>query len=438
MTATFDFDRLLESVLRAGGPQSVPSSLVEAALTEARALPQRRPLVPALDRRVWPARRLLPPHQATARLAVVGLVILLTLALIAAAIGIGSRLLRAEVPESPVPTQQAEAVAAGVWTATRSMAEAREGHTATLLPDGRVLVAGGGIINAASSELYDPDTGSWSATGDMTVARGGHTATLLPDGKVLVVGGNDGNNAIASAELYDPGTGTWTTTPAMIEGHGSGHTATLLPDGRVLVAGGDQGGEMPAAAELYDPASGTWTATGSMMRGRMYHAATLIPDGTVLVAGSLHSVSSAELYHPVTGTWTATGSMAIGRHDFTATLLMDGTVLVTAYEGSKSAELYDPSTGTWSATGSMIDVHLGSHTATLLPDGTVLVAGGAPNRPLRAERYDPRTRAWAAAPDTGAARQYGTATLLPNGTVLVAGGRVGSASVELYDPSVEP
>jgi hypothetical protein len=130
--------------------------------------------------------------------------------------------------------------------------------------------------------------------------------------------------------------------------------------------------------------------------------------------------------------------MAIGRHDFTATLLMDGTVLVTAYEGSKSAELYDPSTGTWSATGSMIDVHLGSHTATLLPDGTVLVAGGAPNRPLRAERYDPRTRAWAAAPDTGAARQYGTATLLPNGTVLVAGGRVGSASVELYDPSVEP
>jgi hypothetical protein len=86
----------------------------------------------------------------------------------------------------------------------------------------------------------------------------------------------------------------------------------------------------------------------------------------------------------------------------------------------------------------MIDLRLGAYTATLLPDGTVLVVGGVPNDPLRAELYDPRTRTWAAAPDTGVGRQYGTATLLSNGRVLVAGGRGGTASAELYDPGVKP
>jgi hypothetical protein len=163
------------------------------------------------------------------------------------------------------------------WTVTGSMTEARDIASATLLPDGTVLVAGGysssrplGLGMLASAELFDPGSGTWTATGSMITARSEYTATLLPDGKVLVAGGNSGSSVIgmlASAELFDPGSGTWTATGSMIEAR-DGHTATLLPDGRVLVAlGVHQTGCTPgtpcsgtidplASAELYDPRSG--------------------------------------------------------------------------------------------------------------------------------------------------------------------------------------
>ena len=111
-------------------------------------------------------------------------------------------------------------------------------HTATLLPNGQVLVAGGfnddGVL--ASAELYDPATGLWTATGSMATPRVDHTATLLPNGKVLVAGG-EGRRPFASAELYDPATGLWTATGSMAPS-ATDHTATLLPNGQVLVAGG--------------------------------------------------------------------------------------------------------------------------------------------------------------------------------------------------------
>jgi hypothetical protein len=168
-------------------------------------------------------------------------------------------------------------------------------HAATLLADGRVLIAGGLVAAAQTAELYDPATGIWTRTGDLTTPRVELTLTLLPNGKVLAAGGYFGVTGLASAELYDPATGTWTTTGSMAIAH-SAHTATLLPDGRVLVASGAYSD--PASAEFYDPASGTWTRIGDPAPSRYKSTATLLLDGNVLVAAGLTNVSSAnaELY----------------------------------------------------------------------------------------------------------------------------------------------
>ena len=136
------------------------------------------------------------------------------------------------------------------------------GHSARLLPDGRVLIAGGvqggvqGDGKSAAAEIYDPASGSWASADDMTAARSYHTATLLPDGTVLVAGSL---SSASSAELYDPGTGTWSATGSMNQGRHD-FTATLLPDGTVLVTAYEGSG----TAELYDPSTGTWSATGWM------------------------------------------------------------------------------------------------------------------------------------------------------------------------------
>jgi hypothetical protein len=201
----------------------------------------------------------------------------------------------------------------GSWTATGNLATARGGHTATLLQNGKVLVVGGistigdyvGITEEATAELYDPSTRTWAATTSMDQVRSGHTATLLPDGTVLVVGGQgSGGEFLVTAARYDPQSGSWTATGNMDEGRAA-HTATLLANGSVLVAGGSQGPDVPSAsAELYDPDRGSWIMIGSMAAGRAGHTATLLRDGEVLVAagsgGGIPGITleSAELYHP--------------------------------------------------------------------------------------------------------------------------------------------
>jgi hypothetical protein len=157
--------------------------------------------------------------------------------------------------------------ATNTWSSTGNMVSARERHTATLLPDGKVLVAGGAVLstNMASTELYDPAKGTWVATGSMAYPRIG-TAPLLPNGKVLLTGGAVNKSHVTSAELYDPSTGAWSTTGDLIAARRF-HTATLLTNGHVLVAGGGWGDDS-ASAELYDPATGKWSTTGAMTTGR--------------------------------------------------------------------------------------------------------------------------------------------------------------------------
>jgi hypothetical protein len=272
----------------------------------------------------------------------------------------------------------------GKFSLTGSMKVARSGQGTALLPDGRVLFAGGATtllatyqgnyvpgadIVLASAELYDPITGQFSMTGSMTTAREDPTATLLPDGRVLIAGGSvqassDGWKPTASAELYNPKTGKFTATGTMTTAR-SGDTATLLHDGRVLIAGGfGSDGNVLASVELYDPQTGSFSPTGSMATVRGDHTATLLPDGRVLIAGGADApddglaaniLASAELYDPKTGTFSPAGSMATARQLQTATLLLDGRVLIaggadglTPGPGNvtalalPSAELYQP------------------------------------------------------------------------------------------------
>jgi hypothetical protein len=334
--------------------------------------------------------------------------------------------------------------AAGAFTPTGNMSVPRYIHTATLLPNGTVLVAGGGTSSTAEStaETYNPATGTFSVTGALTVARQEHTATLLNNGTVLLTGGTNnasGGSPLSTAETYDPVIGAFSPTSNDMSQPRLTDTATLLADGTVLVAGGANGELVSATADIYNPAARTFsTAAGAMTTPRYGHTATQLNDGTVLITGGNNGstfLASAEIYNPVTKTFSGTvGTMLSPRADHTATLLSNGKVLITGgtVDGATalaSAEIYDPITQTFSATGSM-SVPRGYHSATALPDGTVLVTGGAEgccfylhSGTASADIYDPAAGAFSAAGNMTSPRVYHTSTLLGNGSVLITGGQ---------------
>ncbi|CAF1598600.1 unnamed protein product [Adineta ricciae] len=182
------------------------------------------------------------------------------------------------------------------WTSATSMSTRRYDHTASILSDTTVLVAGGECAGyyLKSAEIYNLSTNTWTTTGDMHVQRSDHTASVLSNGKVLVAGGWHGSSFLDSAELYDPSTGTWTMTGSLNVGR-SDHTANVLSDGRVLVTGGRFGDSV----ELYDPSTGTWTQVDEMNDKRSYHTASILSSGTVLVTGGEDlyvTHNTAELY----------------------------------------------------------------------------------------------------------------------------------------------
>jgi Tol biopolymer transport system component len=361
--------------------------------------------------------------------------------------------------QSSVKTRRERAAlassATGAWSIAASLNTPRGLHTATLLPNGKVLVAGGlgDGGDLATAELYDPAANTWSFTGSLVSARNSHTATLLANGKVLITGGEQNGQLLQTAELYDPIAGTWSSA-ADFNSRRSNHTATLLQNGKVLIDGGNGFGGSLSGVELYDPTSNTWSAAASLGTGREAHAATRLQDGRVMVVGGFGPGSTlaagAELYNPATNSWSNTGSLITPRAFHTANLLGNGKVLVAGGEsfssGLTSAELYDPVTNAWSSIDPLSAVHV-FHEATLLQDGSLLVVGGDTNDNGSAlsESYDPTTGGWSEPRALSADRKTHTLTLLPNGKVLAVGGfgkPVSSTSPpniittnELYDPA---
>ena len=304
--------------------------------------------------------------------------------------------------------------ASATWTPMAPMNVMRSSHAATLLADGRVLVTGGstvssaaakGYVNNTSAEIYDPVANTWTPVPPMSAARSHHTATRLPDGKVLVVGGENLQYLVEpTAEVYDPATNTWATPRTPPLAPRSQHTATLLPSGLVLIAGGfdivDGLLTPTSTAELYDPVLHTttssvpdgnggtttvttitggldFTATAPMAFPHYGQTATPLADGRVVIVGG--NTTQTEAYDPAAATWTTQGNTAATHTSHGAVLLPDGRILVVG--GTQfalpDAELFDAATGAWSA-AAPTRVLRSNATATLMPDGSVMVCGGAP------------------------------------------------------------
>lgn len=325
----------------------------------------------------------------------------------------------------------------GVVSSIRNMNAKRAAHTATLLDNGKVLIAGGFVNNGgglSSVELFDPTSSTFTSADNLAIARAGHTATRLLNGKILIAGGYNGDY-LNSAEVFDPTTNRFTSAGRMVTTR-SGHVATLLNNGKVLLAGGvGTGWTFLADAELYDPKTNTFTATGGMMAARESHTAALLNDGKVLITGGhkgrradITIYTSAEIYNPANGAFAAAGNLTVKRHKHDATLLADGRVLIVGGSDERdgdgayrNAEVFNPANGTFTAVKNNMNTarYKLQGTAILLRNGKVLIAGGA----NRAEVFDPKTNSFSYADgDMGTKKLFATATLLKSGQVLITGG----------------
>jgi hypothetical protein len=217
---------------------------------------------------------------------------------------------------------------AQTWRATGAMTVPRTLAAAALLPDGRVLAAGGADDFAmpaeTSCEIYDPASETWQPTGSLAEGRVVTTAVLLPNGKVLVAGGQSGSAVVGSAELFDPATDRWTTV-APLGTATTDHGSVLLTDGKVLVYGGATilSGTVTLRSEVFDPDTNLWAATGSTLTAHCCEEPVLLPSGQVLA-----SSGSPELYNPLSGIWKAAAGAATTGVNRTGMLLANGSALI--------------------------------------------------------------------------------------------------------------
>jgi len=314
------------------------------------------------------------------------------------------------------------------------MLEPRSGHTATLLPNGKVLIAGGMRRNQdfyKSAELYDPATSQFQPAGDMNERRVSPIAVLLRSGKVLIAGGWVGHGCTDSAELYDPATGRFTMLTSRMSSPRGDARATLLGNSDVLITGGadhDSPGGV-ASAEVFHAATATFQSVGAMHFARVAHTATLLRDGRVLLAGGRGDRvnTAAEIYDPKTSRFTETGSLFTARYKHAAGRLPDGRVLIAGgsderdWTGTlKSAEIYDPRTGKFSLASPLNDSRFKlPEEAVPLESGDLLVAGGSKN----VEIFDASTGKFLLVRgEISDAWHFMTETKLEDGSVLLTGG----------------
>lgn len=378
----------------------------------------------------------------------------------------------------------------GVYGTIGTMVIGRWSAQYTLLPDNRVLTTGGysnyiGLMQGladtfeASAEIFDPATGtSRLLEATMSSPRINHTATLLDDGTVLIAGGatsrsRAGGELLATAELFDPATETFTPAGSLQIAR-CRHTATLLDDGRVLIAGGSTSVSYAAArgrrtAELYDPATGTFTLAWPMTAPRQNHAAVPLDDGRVFLAGGSrgpatgHLLASTEFFDPLTGLFARGPEMSAARLGNGTIRLRDGRVLMgpaveyemlNAFRGQlplvirNDSEIFDPVADAFTPSDPQVPesayMHeIGEYQTFALPDGTILRADGGDEVwefPV-SHLYDPKTDTYANTGPVQYPRWEKNAVMLRDGRPLEIGGYhmlYGFIrQIEAYTPSLE-
>lgn len=274
------------------------------------------------------------------------------------------------------------------------MNEARVGQTGNLLPDGRVLFAGGSIrslpsgvvVVTNSTEIYNVSTSNSVPGPNMVYARIAAGSVNLPDGRFLVFGGRNASTPfVAQSEIFEPTNNAFRPSGVMPEVLNLA-TATLLQDGRVLIYGSST--NATPVIQIYNPATEIFNSVTGPSTGRIGHQATLLADGKVMISGGRTVIggqilNTTEIFNPVTGTFSTGPNMLLGRQNFTSTTLLDGTVLVTGgqtntasnFPATIMAEIFDPAQGAFSSAGVM-QTNQFFHAGVLLPNGTVLLTGG--------------------------------------------------------------
>jgi hypothetical protein len=376
----------------------------------------------------------------------------------------------------------------GEFSSPGQLLFSRFGHTASLLPDGQVLIVGGAAGGSpdaptdlvGTAEFYDTSAGFYDAS-DLVEARIYHTSTVLADGRVLVYGGmGTGGGAIATAEVFDDGMFESLVLDPAPEPR-LGHTASLLPDGRVLIAGG--AADFPVASSprgdafIIDPQSGETTPVQNQLaRPRAFHKS--VPTGNmvgeVVLAGGfddLEVTDTLEIYTPDSNDFRGLNPSGEGRQRMlaaraghSATLLLDGNVLLM---GGRNQDPFGAdgdsllSVDVWSVEldglidtgGSLPQAAREWHTATVLEDNRILTAGGRTREQGvstyldTAELFEPDDHVSTVEYDCTFApveedrlsqsRVLHTATMLPDGNVLIVGGLNEGGVVsnaEIYNP----